>query len=291
MASAPGSSRRNFLIGSACALACATGAAGADVQAPIDALERELGGRIGLAALDTRDGKRLAHRADERFALCSTFKWTLGAAVLARREHEPAILAQRVSYSAKDLVHYSPVTEVHVKEGSMAVAELCAAAVEISDNTAANLLLKLIGGPAALTRYLRSIGDSTTRLDRNEPALNTNLPGDRRDTTTPAAMLATMQAILLGNILSAASREQLLGWLKGSQTGRARLRAGLPYGWVVGDKTGTGDNGAANDVAIVWPPQRPPILIAAYLSDSASSAESLNAAHARLGGIVSAAFS
>ena len=290
MASAQGSSRRNFLIGSACALACASSAARAGEQSAVDALEAEVGGRIGLAAIDTRNGRRLTRRADERFAMCSTFKWTLGAAVLARHDQKPGILAQRLTYGARDLVHYSPVTEVHVKEGSLGVAELCEAAVEVSDNTAANLLLKLIGGPAALTRYLRSIGDTTTRLDRNEPALNTCIAGDPRDTTTPAAMLSTMQRILLDNALSPASRELLLGWLKGSQTGLARLRAGLPDGWEVGDKTGTGDNGAANDVAIAWPPQRAPILIAAYLSDSRSSAEALNGAHARLGGIVSAAF-
>jgi beta-lactamase class A len=284
-------SRRVFLLGSACALACATGKARADAQSPLDALEAELGGRIGLAAIDTRNGKTLGHRADERFAMCSTFKWTLAAAVLAKQDRQAGILEQRLSYSAKDLVHYSPVTELHIKEGSMLVAELCQAAVEMSDNTAANLLLKLVGGPAALTQYLRSIGDPTTRLDRNEPALNTSLPGDPRDTTTPAAMLATMQTVLLGTALSVTSRERLLGWLKGSQTGLARLRAGLPQGWTVGDKTGTGDNGAANDIAIAWPPRRPPILIAAFLSDSRASPEALNAAHARLGGIVSAAFS
>jgi beta-lactamase class A len=153
------------------------------------------------------------------------------------------------------------------------------------------LLLKFIGGPTSLTQYLRSTGDRTTRLDRTEPELNTNLPGDPRDTTTPNAMLATMQAILLGNALTPLSRELLLGWLKDSQTGLSRLRAGLPLGWMVGDKTGTGDRGAANDIAVAWPPQRPPILIAAYLADSGASAEALNAAHARLGGVVAAAFS
>lgn len=173
----------------------------------------------------------------------------------------------------------------------MDVAELCKAAVEASDNTAANLLLGLVGGPAALTRYLRSIGDARTRLDRNEPALNSSLRGDSRDTTTPAAMLATMHTVLLGGALSLASRQSLLGWLKASQTGQSRLRTGLPPGWAAGDKTGTGDNGAANDIAIAWPPQRRPILIAAYLGDSRATPEALNAAHARLGGIVSAAFS
>jgi beta-lactamase class A len=164
-------------------------------------------------------------------------------------------------------------------------------AVEMSDNTAANVLLRFIGGSAALTRNLRTIGDHTTRLDRMEPSLNSNLPGDPRDTTTPSAMIATMHNLLVGNALSEASRGLLLTWLKGCQTGLHRLRAGLSPTWTAGDKTGTGENGAVNDNAIVWPPRRAPILIAAYLSGSHASAVELDAAHARIGALVAAEFS
>lgn len=264
----------------------------ADTPLRIDEMEAQLGGRIGLAAIDTNSGARLAHRGDERFAMCSTFKWMLAAAVLARNDqHHEGILERHLSFGAKDLLAHSPVTERHVAEGSLAIVELCNAAVETSDNTAANALLKFIGGPAALTRYLRTIGDRTTRLDRVELSLNSNIPGDPRDTTTPNAMIATMQTILVGNALSVGSREMLLSWLKNCQTGLQRLRAGLPPTWIAGDKTGTGERGAANDNAIIWPPGRPPILIAAYLSDSHASPETLDAAHARIGGLVARAFS
>jgi len=255
------------------------------------AMEAQLGGRIGLAAIDTGSGKRLAYRGEERFAMCSTFKWMLAAAILARQDHGADVLDRHLSFGAGDLLPHSPVTSAHAAEGSLSIGELCRAIVETSDNTAANTLLKFIGGPSGLTRYLRSIGDRTTRLDREELALNSNLPGDRRDTTTPTAMIATMRTLLVGGTLSATSRQLLLGWLENCQTGRQRLRAGLPASWVVGDKTGTGDNGAVNDSAIASPPGRPPILIAAYLSGSGAAADALDAAHARLGGLVAAAFS
>jgi beta-lactamase class A len=278
----------------ACALAFAAAqvrqSARSDTRLQLDAMEAELGGRIGVAAIETGNGARLAHRGDERFAMCSTFKWTLAAAVLAQHDRSGAILERHLSYGSKDLLAHSPVTQEHVAEGSLPIVELCKAAVETSDNTAANTLLKFIGGPAALTRYLRTIGDHTTRLDRVELSLNTNMPGDPRDTTTPNAMIATMQTLLVGNALSAASREMLLTWLKNCQTGLYRLRAGLPPTWTAGDKTGTGENRAVNDNAIIWPPRRPPILVAAYLSDSHATAEALDAAHARIGALVAKAF-
>jgi beta-lactamase class A len=294
MNSARNWTRRAFIVKGACAMAFASAQvrqpAHSDTRLQIDDLEGQLGGRIGVAAIDTGSGARLQHRGDERFAMCSTFKWMLAAAVLAQHDHSGGILGQQLSYGAKDLLAHSPVTRRHVAEGSLPIAELCKAAVETSDNTAANTLLKFIGGPAALTRYLRTIGDVTTRLDRVEPSLNTNLPGDPRDTTTPNAMIATMQTILAGTALSAASRDMLLTWLKNCQTGLQRLRAGLPPTWTAGDKTGSGEHGAANDNAIIWPPRRPPILVAAYLSDSPSSQDTLDAAHARIGAIVATAF-
>ncbi|HSQ61854.1 MAG TPA: class A beta-lactamase [Polyangiaceae bacterium] len=258
---------------------------------PFAELESRLGGRVGVAALDTRTGARLSHRADERFAMCSTFKWLLVAAVLSRVDHGELPLDRQVTYSSADLLEYSEITAAHVSDGHMRLADLCAAAIEQSDNTAANLLLDLIGGPAGVSSYLRAMGDSVTRLDRKEPSLNENLPGDERDTTTPAAMVSTMSGLLVGDALRSESRWRLLESMKRCRTGTKRLRAGLPAGWITGDKTGTGERGAANDVAIVWAPgERPPILIAAYLSDSTAKLETLSAAHASIGRIVVAAF-
>jgi beta-lactamase class A len=288
-------SRRSFLRQTAFALALTGAPRGLRARSgtidELHAMEAELGGRIGLAALDTGNGARVTHRGAERFAMCSTFKWMLAAAVLARHDAGAAVLAQRLSFGPGDLLPHSPVTSEHVAEGSLKIVELCEAAVETSDNTAANTLLDFIGGPSALTHYLRTIGDRTTRLDRVELELNTNLPGDPRDTSTPTAMLATMRTLLVEPAaLSASSRQVLLGWLKNCQTGGRRLRAGLPPSWVVGDKTGTGGNGAVNDSAIAWPPGRPPILIAAYLSGSHAPSEALDAAHARLGRLVGGLF-
>ncbi len=251
----------------------------ADDAVTIAEIEHMVGGRVGVMALDTDSGETLEHRADERFAMCSTFKWVLAAAVLERIDHGELRLDQDLHFDADDLLDYAPVAREHLARGSLTIDELCAAAVSISDNTAANLLLDQIGGPSGLTAFLRQYGDTVTRLDRNEPTLNTNLPGDPRDTTTPRAMTGTMNTLLVGDVLSADSRKRLRRWLKDSTTGRARLRAGLPPDWVAGDKTGTGVNGAANDVAIAWPPGRAPILIASYLSDSDATPEALNGAH------------
>ena len=249
-------------------------------------LEARFGGRIGVAALDTGTGRRLEHRAEERFALCSTFKVILAGAVLARVDARKESLDRRVPFSASDLLDYAPITSKNVKEGSMTVGAMCAAAVEASDNTAANLLLRELGGPEALTRFVRSLGDAATRLDRNEPSLNSNEPGDPRDTTTPAAMVGTVKRLLLGDALTPSSRKQLEAWLVASTTGKARLRAGVPPSWRVGDKTGTGANGATNDVAILRPPGRPPILVAAYYSESQLSGPEREAVLAEVGLIV-----
>ena len=280
--------RRSFVLSVGAALA--VGSTRASAASQLAELEAQVGGRIGVAAVDTASGIRLANRGSERFAMCSTFKWLLAAAVLAEVDRQGLDLERRVAYGPEDLLEHAPVTAAHVSEGALRTAALCEAAVEVSDNTAANLLLKLIGGPQALTGYLRGIGDFETRLDRYEPDLNSNSTNDVRDTTTPESMIATMQKILLGNALSANSRRLLLAWLKGSKTGLHRLRAGLPSQWMVGDKTGTGDNGAVNDIAIAWPPRRAPLLIAAYLSGSRASADTLNAAHARIGRIVAGTF-
>ncbi|HEY2256460.1 MAG TPA: class A beta-lactamase, partial [Variovorax sp.] len=186
----------------------------------------------------------------------------------------------------KDLVTYSPVTKDHVGPVGLSVAEICEAAVTLSDNTAGNLLLASFGGPPALTAYARTLGDGLTRLDRIETALNEAAPGDPRDTTTPAAMLGDMQRLLAGDALSAESRRQLVGWLLASKTGAKRLRAGLPSDWQVGDKTGAGSNGTANDIAIAWPPGRAPILVAVYFTGSTISDDARSAAIAEAGRLI-----
>jgi len=292
MATHPGAvGRRLFLgaAGAALAQACAGPRRTVEAPAPADPLarlEQRVGGRIGVFALDAGTGASLEHRADERFAMCSTFKWTLAAAVLASVDRGQLRLAQPVAYGETDLLGHAPVARAHVAEGRMTVEDLARAAVVVSDNTAANLLLAQIGGPPGLTRFFREIGDTVTRLDRDEPTLNTNAPGDPRDTTTPRAMALALRAVLTGDVLSPASRDRLTRWLVECETGLARLRAGLPTGWRVGDKTGTGANGACNDVAIAWPPAGGTWLIAAYMSESAAPPAELNAAHAEIGRLV-----
>jgi beta-lactamase class A len=268
------------------ALAAGDPAPGAELAA----LERASGGRLGLAALNLADGARLAHRAAERFAMCSTFKLLLAAAVLARIDAGELHDTQLQHYAAADLLPNSAVTHAHVSEGALPLASLVQAVIEVSDNTAANLLLGLIGGPPGYTRFVRTLGDEVTRLDRTETALNSNLPDDPRDTTSPNAMLADLVRVLTGTVLAPASRARLLTFMRDCRTGTARLRAQLPAGWSAGDKTGTGDNGAVNDLAIFWPPGRQPILIACYLSGSRRPVAELNALHARIGALVAAAF-
>lgn len=250
-------------------------------------LETRLKGRFGALILDTETGKRWQHRADERFPMCSTFKYVLAAAILARVEAGEEKLDRRLPITAADLVPYAPVTQPQVGK-SLTLADLCHAAVTVSDNTAANLLLRIIGGPAALTGFLRRIGDSVTRLDRWEPDLNSAVPGDPRDTTTPAAMTRTLETLLLGPALSSASKAQLTLWLIASTTGETKVRAGLPKSWRVGDKTGSGANGTMNDVVAIWPPQRKPVLLSLYLTETKASMEDRNAAFAAIGRAVAA---
>ncbi|MBU9376073.1 PenA family class A beta-lactamase [Burkholderia multivorans] len=278
--------RRILLLAAATApLALSLGACAArdatvsDAASPVGAsaasfaaLERAAGGRLGVCAIDTATGRRALYRADERFPFCSTFKAMLGAAVLAQSVAHPGLLQQRVTYGRSDLVNYSPVTERHVHTG-MTVAELCAATIQYSDNTAANELMKRIGGPAAVTAYARSIGDDTFRLDRWETELNTALPGDLRDTTTPAAMAASLRVLVLGDALPPAQRAQLIEWLRGNKVGDKRIRAGVPTGWRVGDKTGTGDYGTTNDAGVLWPPSRAPIVLAVYYTQARADAK------------------
>jgi beta-lactamase class A len=250
------------------------------VENALRMLEQRVGGRLGVAGIDTSSGRVIAYRADERFPMCSTFKLMLCAAVmsgagsLAREKDFSSanILARRICIEKKHLVPYAPIVEKHVGE-EMTVAALCDATIRYSDNAAANILLNLIGGPASFTTYAKSLGDTMTRLDRIEPELNTTLPGDPRDTTTPAAMCDSVVKMVLADKQRG---EQLKTWMIANTTGDKRIRAGTPMGWIVGDKTGSGGGsdkgsggrGATNDIAIIWPPKRAPIALAIYFVDS-----------------------
>ena len=236
-----------------------------------------------MAVLDTGTMQLTAHRGDERFPLCSTYKFLAAAFVLARVDRGQDNLTRRIPYGKDALVAYSPVTEKYAGDAGMTVADLCEAAVTLSDNTAGNLLLDSFGGPAALTDYLRSLGDEMTRLDRREPDLNEAKPGDPRDTTTPVAMLETIRKTVLGTALSPASRTQLANWLIAGKTGGARLRAGVPDGWRVGDKTGSGANNVTNDIAVLWPPGRQPTVVTAYYVGAQASDAERNAVLSEIG--------
>jgi beta-lactamase class A len=242
----------------------------------------------GLASLFcTRgSGSFAGHRADERFPMCSTFKLLAAAAVLKRVDDGKETLDRRVKFAASDLVAYSPITKDGAGGDGMTVGELCAAAITVSDNTAGNLILASLGGPQALNDYVRSLGDTVTRLDRIEPDLNEAVPGDPRDTTKPTAMLKNIQALILGDALSESSKDQLISWLVGNKTGETRLRAGLPAGWRVGDKTGSGEHGTTNDVGVGWPPQSAPVLMAVYLTGTTASGEVRNRTIAAVGGAI-----
>ncbi len=249
--------------------------------AEIAAIERDSGGRLGIAVHDTGSGWRASWRPGERFPMCSTFKFLLVAATLGRVDRGQEQLARKVRVTKADLLPTSPYTEKHVGH-SATVGGLCEATMIFSDNAAANLLLPAIGGPKGLTAFARGLGDRVTRLDRNEPALGEAAPGDPRDTTTPEAMAGNLQHLLLGTVLKPRSRALLTGWLIDNRTGGKRLRAGLPSGWRIGDKTGSGSNGTSNDIAIIWPERRPPLLIASYLTGSTLAPDPRDALHARV---------
>jgi beta-lactamase class A len=254
-------------------LAASTPGSASDLGNRIRPIEQRTGARIGVAALDTGSGKGLDYRSEERFPMCSTFKFLAAAAALKRVDDGQEKLDRFITYGANDILEYAPVTKAHLKDGGMTLGALCAAAIEQSDNTAGNLLLDAIGGPAGLTKFVRGVGDEMTRLDRKEPELNSAIPGDERDTTTPAMMCANMQRLLLGNVLSESSRYQLEDWLQHNETGALMIRAGVPKTWTVGDKTGRCANGATNDVAIIRLLGRAPILIAIYSIGSTAPAD------------------
>jgi len=286
--------RRTFLIGTTALLGAgvswpAAFARPQEMKEKISRIEGKAKGRLGVAVLDTGSDRRLGYREDERFPMCSTFKLLAAAAILKRVEQGEEMLNRRVHFSKSDMVTYSPMTEKHLGDG-MTVAELCEAAITLSDNTAGNLMLDMIGGPSGVTSFARQLGDPLTRLDRIEPALNEAVPGDPRDTTSPGAMTENLRKLMFGNALAKASSKQLKAWLLANKTGDARLRARLPAGWRVGDKTGSGERGSTNDVGILWRPNAPPIVVAAYLTETEASASQRNEALAAVGEAVAEVF-
>lgn len=246
-------------------------------------LERRHDATLGVYATNTRTGATVAYRAGERFAMCSTFKPLAAAAILRDRDRDGEFLRRVIHYTEQDLVAYSPVTEKHSGTG-MRVDELCAAAICYSDNTAGNLLLRQIGGPPGVTRFCRSLGDASTRLDRWETELNSAVPGDVRDTTTPRAIGRDYARLVLGGALCPPDRARLTRWLKANTTSAERFGAGLPDGWELGDKTGSGDYGTSNDVGVTWTADGAPIVLAVLSRKHAQDAawdDALIAAAAR----------
>jgi beta-lactamase class A len=291
-------SRRLFLAGLVGAAALRQARAAApSAEERLDAANKHLawieereGGRLGAAVVDAENGWTLEHRADERFPMCSTFKLLAAAATLRLVDDGTERLDRFVAYGARDLLEYAPIAKTHLASGGMTLTDLCAAAIDWSDNTAANLVLAAIGGPAGFTQFVHSLGDSVTRLDRNEPDLNTATPGDDRDTTSPRAMAEDMRQVLLGDVLSEASRRQLEAWLIDDKVGDKRLRAGLPLDWRIGDKTGSGDHGTANTIAIIRPPERAPIIATVYYTESSAPMEVRNAIHREIGALIAETF-
>jgi beta-lactamase class A len=239
----------------------------AQVRKELRALEKSFKGRIGAYAVDTATGKTVTYRSGERFPLLSTFKAMACAAVLQKaRTSAPGLMDKVIRWKADEVLEYSPVTKKHVKDG-LTVAQLCEATITVSDNTAGNLILRQIGGPAGLTRYFRSLKDPISRLDRYEPGLNNWTPKEKRDTTTPSAIARDLRLLTTGDALHAKDREQFNAWLIATKTGDARIRAGLPKTWTIGDKTGTNSSGfgGGNDIAVIWPEKgAAPIIMAIY---------------------------
>lgn len=281
--------RRTFIIGSGLMLptlsAMPSFASAPDVAAQFAALEGKSAGRLGVFVSDMKTGQSFGHRADERFAMCSTFKAVLAACVLARVDAGDENLDRRIAIAKTDILQHSPVSEQHVGKG-MTVGEMCDAILTTSDNGATNLLLASVGEPKALTAWLRSIGDAVTRLDRTEPEMNVVNKGDERDTTSPAAMAKTLGRLLFGDVLKPASRDMFAAWLKANTTGNERLRAGLPKSWVVGDRTGTSGRGDAGDIGFLQPAEGHTLLVSVYISESTKKAKDLNPVFVGVGRLI-----
>jgi beta-lactamase class A len=254
--------------------------------APLPALddyERQTGGHVGVFARNLRTGATLAWRADARFVMCSTFKASAAAATLARIDRGQERLDAVVRFGPADLLDYAPVAKAGLGKGGLTVAELCKGAVELSDNSCANLLLARLGGPAGLTAFWRAHDDAVSRLEHYEPLLNRSPPGDPHDTTTPRAMAGNVERYLLGDVLTPGSRDRLTGWMVDCQTGAKRLRAGLPAAWRIADKTGNNGKDAAGDIAMAWPRPGTAIVIAVYTRGGQPGDAQLDAVFAAIG--------
>lgn len=283
--------RRELLatsLASTFGIALASGAAAASSASQLKRIHKRVGGRLGVHILDSQSGKRITFDDDSRFAMASTVKLSLAASLLWQVDHGAFPLSHTLPVGRHDVLANSPVVEPRVAAGvdAMSVRDLCVAAVTYSDNAATNVLLGAMGGPSALTAFVRSIGDEVTRFDRTELELNSNLPGDVRDTTTPHAMADTMLKIFTQDVLSLSARALLIEWISATRSGLNRVRAGLPKDWQAGDKPGTGANGAFNDLVVAWPPGRRPILAAIYMSESTRTPQELAAAQAEIGVIM-----
>jgi beta-lactamase class A len=245
-----------------------------EARAQLAQLEASSNGRLGVFAYDTVFGTRLTYREQERFAICSTFKTVVVGAILKRSEEDADLLQKRIYYEEREVLAsgYAPITRKHLQEG-MSIADLCAAALQYSDNAAANLLMKELDGPDAVTAFARTTGDEAFRLDRWEPEPNSALPGDVRDTSTPQAMAFTLQRLTLGEALGEAQRGQLQAWMLGNTTGDQRIRAGVPRTWMVADKTGTGDYGTTNDIAVLLPPGGASVVISIFFTQTEQHAK------------------
>lgn len=235
------------------------------LQKKIEMLENKSGGKLGLTVVDTSDGTTYSWRGDEKFPLCSTSKVMVVAAILKKSESDTNPLAKKITINKSDMVNYNPITSKYI-DSSMTITELSKAALQYSDNAAMNKLLSYLGGPRYATQFARTIGDKAYRLDRNEPGLNTAIPGDSRDTTTPSAMAETLNKLILGNALKKEQKAKLTEWMKGNTTGLNSIKAGLPAEWIVADKTGSGDYGTTNDVAVIWPKNHAPVILTTYFT-------------------------
>ncbi|MFT4862537.1 MAG: beta-lactamase class A [Pseudohongiellaceae bacterium] len=258
-----------------------------ELHSTVTQLEQQLQARVGISIHDLDTGEHFAYHGDDLFPLSSTFKTLACAALLHREDEQQENLQRWVHYEKEALVSYSPVTENFAGVAGMTLADLCEATLTLSDNTAGNLILEAIDGPQGLTQFLRSIGDDVTRLDRWETQLNESLPGDLRDTTSPNAMTSTLNTLLMGDVLSARSRTQLETWLRRNSVGDALLRAGIPASWAIADKTGAGGFGSRSIAAVMWPPNRKPIITAIYITETDASFDERNEAIASIGRAIS----
>ncbi len=242
------------------------------IEEQLSTLEKYSQGRLGVALINTKDNSQITYRGEERFAMASTSKVMAVAAVLKESEKQAGLLDKNITIKKSDLVAYSPITEKHIVTG-MSLAQLSAATLQYSDNTAMNKILDYLGGPSKVTQFARSINDVTYRLDRKEPELNTAIHGDPRDTTSPIAMAKSLQALALGDALGQSQRQQLVTWLKGNTTGDHSIKAGLPKHWIVGDKTGSGDYGTTKDIAVIWPENHAPLILVVYFTQQEQDAK------------------